>query len=103
MKLSIIIPCFNEVKTIEKIIDKIIGLNDLNKEIIVIDDYSTDGTRKILQEKLINEVDKLILNERIKAQKEYNITSTPTIYINDKKYKGEHKYKPFKKTIEKLL
>ena len=44
-----------------------------------------------------------ILNERIEAQKKYKIQSTPTIFINEKKYKGEHKYKPFKKTIEKLL
>ena len=44
-----------------------------------------------------------ILNQRIEAQKKYKIQSTPTIFINEKKYKGEHKYKPFKKTIEKLL
>ena len=44
-----------------------------------------------------------ILNERIEAQKKYEIQSTPTIFINEKKYKGEHKYKPFKKKIEKLL
>ncbi len=44
-----------------------------------------------------------ILNERIEAQKKYKIQSTPTIYINEKIYKGEHKYKPFKKSIEKLL
>ena len=44
-----------------------------------------------------------ILNERIEAQKNYKIDSTPTIYINEKKYKGEHKYKKFRKTIEKLL
>ena len=44
-----------------------------------------------------------ILNQRIEAQKKYEIQSTPTIFINEKKYKGEHKYKPFKKTIEKLL
>ena len=44
-----------------------------------------------------------ILNERIEAQKKYKIQSTPTIYINDKKYKGEHEYKPFKKIIEKFL
>ena len=44
-----------------------------------------------------------ILNERIEAQKKYEIQSTPTIYINEKIYKGEHKYKPFKKKIEKLL
>ena len=44
-----------------------------------------------------------ILNERIEAQKKYKIQSTPTIYINEKKYKGEHEYKLFKKAIEKFL
>ena len=45
----------------------------------------------------------LILKERIEAQKEYNITSTPTIYINDKKYEDKHEFKSFKKQIDKLL
>ena len=44
-----------------------------------------------------------ILNERINAQKKYKIQSTPTIYINNKKYEGEHEYKSFKKKIEKIL
>ena len=44
-----------------------------------------------------------ILNERIEAQKKYKIESTPTIYINKKQYKDQHKYKQFKKAIEKLL
>ena len=44
-----------------------------------------------------------ILNERIEAQKKFKIQSTPTIYINKKKYDGEYKYKQFKKAIEKLL
>ena len=44
-----------------------------------------------------------ILNERIEAQKKYKIQSTPTIFINEKKYEGEHQYKLFKKTIEKIL
>ena len=44
-----------------------------------------------------------ILNERIEAQKKYKIQSTPTIYINKKKYQDEHEYKQFKKAIEKLL
>ena len=44
-----------------------------------------------------------ILNERIEAQKEYKIQSTPTIYINKKEYKGKHEYKSFKGAIEKLL
>ena len=45
----------------------------------------------------------LILNERIQAQKEYNIKSTPTIYINDKKYEDKHEFKSFKKQLDKLL
>ena len=44
-----------------------------------------------------------ILNERIEAQKKYNIQSTPTILVNEKIYKGDHSYKPFKKIIEKIL
>ena len=44
-----------------------------------------------------------ILNERIEAQKKYKIQSTPTIFINEKKYKDVHEYKKFKKAIEKIL
>ena len=44
-----------------------------------------------------------ILNERINAQKNYKISSTPTIYINKKKYKGDHEYKFFKKELDKLV
>ena len=44
-----------------------------------------------------------ILNQRIDAQKNYKIDSTPTILINGKKYTGKIDYKEFKKTIEKNL
>lgn len=44
-----------------------------------------------------------ILNERIEAQKNYKVKSTPTIYLNQKKYEGKRDYKSFKKAIEKLL
>tara|TARA_B100001057_G_scaffold483219_1_gene559662 strand:- start:1752 stop:2342 length:591 start_codon:yes stop_codon:yes gene_type:complete len=44
-----------------------------------------------------------ILNERISAQKEYKIESTPTIIVNEKKYLGKINYKDFKKVIEKNL
>ena len=64
MKLTIIIPCFNEVNTIKKIIDKIIEVNNYEKEIIVIDDFSTDGSRQILSEIEKVNISKLILNER---------------------------------------
>jgi len=44
-----------------------------------------------------------ILNERIEAQKKYKISSTPTIYINNKKYEGKHNFKSFKKALERIL
>ncbi len=56
MKISILIPCFNEAKFIEQCIDNIHKYSNVTneKEIIVVDDCSTDGTRKII-EKLYNE------------------------------------------------
>ena len=44
-----------------------------------------------------------ILNERIEAQKNYKVSSTPTIYVNEKKYEGKRDYKSFKKKIDQLL
>ena len=44
-----------------------------------------------------------ILNQRIDAQKKYEIESTPTILINEKKYKGKVEYSEFKKVLEKNL
>ncbi len=48
-QLSVIIPVYNEVKTIREILAKINSVG-IDKEIIVVDNYSTDGTRDILQE-----------------------------------------------------
>ena len=64
MIISIIIPCYNEVSTIEVIIDQILSIKDYEKEIIVIDDFSTDGTREIIKEKLSNKINEIILNEK---------------------------------------
>ena len=50
-----------------------------------------------------NDVQDEILNERIEAQKKYKIESTPTIFVNEKKYSGKVDYKKFKKIIEKNL
>ena len=63
MKLSVIIPCFNEINTIEQIISKVQNFNDLEKEIIVIDDCSNDGTKEILNSEISNSIDKLITND----------------------------------------
>jgi len=63
MKTSILIPCYNEEKTIEKIINKILDLKDLNLEIIIVDDNSTDSSRSIINTKLKDKIHKLILND----------------------------------------
>lgn len=49
MKLSVIVPCFNEVNTLRDLLVAVknCGIEDL--EIIVVDDYSTDGTRDVLK------------------------------------------------------
>ena len=51
MKLSIIIPVFNEKKTLKEIVRRVlaVGLPGVKKEIIIIDDRSTDGTGKTLE------------------------------------------------------
>ena len=59
-----------------------------------------DEMNKCLADKGLEEK---ILNERIEATKNYEVSSTPTIYINEKKYKGSRDYKSFKKVIDKLL
>lgn len=50
-KLSIVIPCYNEKATIEKILDEVmnVDLGTTKKEIIIVDDGSKDGTREILK------------------------------------------------------
>ena len=64
MKISVIIPCFNEHKTINTILDKLKNLSNFNKEIIIVDDFSNDGTKEILQ-KIENSGEiKKIFNEK---------------------------------------
>ena len=49
MKLSIVIPCFNEKATILELIDAVRSAPIQDKQIIIVDDGSTDGTREILK------------------------------------------------------
>jgi len=50
-KLSIVIPCYNEKATIEQIIDEVMAVNlgTTQKEIVIVDDCSKDGTRDVLK------------------------------------------------------
>ncbi|MBI5476765.1 MAG: glycosyltransferase family 2 protein [Ignavibacteriales bacterium] len=49
MKLSVIIPVYNEERSLKQLLDKVLNVK-LEKEIIIIDDYSTDNSRKIIEE-----------------------------------------------------
>jgi glycosyltransferase involved in cell wall biosynthesis len=50
MKLSIVIPCFNEEKSLRAIVEKVLKFKDLEKEILIIDDCSTDSSKLIIDE-----------------------------------------------------
>jgi glycosyltransferase involved in cell wall biosynthesis len=82
MKISIIIPCFNEEKTISLIINKILNSYTGEKEIIVIDDFSNDKTRDILKIDLKSKIDKLILNTK-NCGKGYSIREGIKIAVGD--------------------
>ena len=64
MKLSVIIPCYNEKETIVDIVNSVLESSYKNKEIIIVDDYSTDGTREILKEKIEHKVFKVIYKNK---------------------------------------
>jgi glycosyltransferase involved in cell wall biosynthesis len=64
MKLSIIIPVYNEIKTLEEILKRIKNQTHIDKEIILIDDFSTDGSRELIKNKLKSKVQKIIFNEK---------------------------------------
>ena len=63
MKLSVVIPCYNEVGTIDRIIAAVRASPHPDKEIIVVDDGSSDGSRDRLKGELRGQVDQLILHE----------------------------------------
>jgi glycosyltransferase involved in cell wall biosynthesis len=60
VQLSVIIPCYNEKETIASVLDAVRKAMPDGGEIIVIDDYSTDGTRELLQGQLSGKYDHLV-------------------------------------------
>ena len=67
MQVSVIIPCFNEKNTITKIIEKVENASVFLKEIIIVDDFSTDGTREIL-ERVNNPIIKIYFHPKNKGK-----------------------------------
>jgi glycosyltransferase involved in cell wall biosynthesis len=64
MKLSVVIPCFNEAKTIGELLEAVRNSGYPELEIIVVDDFSKDGTRELLTDKLESKFDTLILHDK---------------------------------------
>ncbi|MBE0410251.1 MAG: glycosyltransferase family 2 protein [Anaerolineales bacterium] len=65
MKISIVMPCYNELNTIKTIIDKVLAVElDQEKELIIVDDGSQDGTREFLSTLNGNSNIKLVLHPR---------------------------------------
>ncbi len=63
MKLSIVIPCYNEADTIETLLKAVNGCPYQDREIILVDDCSTDGTREKLREGLEKQVTKAFYHD----------------------------------------
>ncbi|MDP3791493.1 MAG: glycosyltransferase family 2 protein [Candidatus Omnitrophota bacterium] len=61
--LSVVMPVYNEKNTVLKIVDKVLKLN-IVKEIIVVDDYSTDGTRELLKSAKLDSRVKLLFHDK---------------------------------------
>jgi len=86
--ISIIIPVFNEEQTIKDILIKINKINNLNKEIIIIDDYSTDLTREIISNECNNLYSKIIYLDKnygkgYALRKGFEIATGEIIIIQD--------------------
>jgi len=62
--LSIVIPCFNEKDSISEIIDRVNNASIANKEIILIDDNSNDGTKEIIKREIEQKVTKVIYHDK---------------------------------------
>jgi glycosyltransferase involved in cell wall biosynthesis len=63
MKVSVVIPCYNEKPTIEKIVEAVRSAAISSREIIIVDDFSQDGTRAVLEEKVSQMVDRIIYHQ----------------------------------------
>jgi len=64
MKISVVIPVFNERGTIEQVVNAVRAAPIGNIEIIVVDDASTDGTQAVLKEKISSMADQIIYQPR---------------------------------------
>jgi len=64
MNLSVIIPCYNELNSIEQVVQSVIDVIGTDGEIIIVDDYSTDGTRALLEQNIDGKLARVIYQDK---------------------------------------
>jgi protein-disulfide isomerase len=75
-------------------------INNLLKKIMKKTSVKTEKLENCLND---DKIENKVLNDRINGQKKYSISSTPTIIINEKKYKGNNSFKDIEKIIKKNI
>ena len=108
--LSIIIPCFNEKKTILRLINQIKKLKKIKKQIILVDDGSKDGTKELIKKNLTKKIDKIIFHKKNRGKGAAIISSLKFIKGNlviiqdaDLEYNPRDYYKLLKPFFNKKI
>ena len=90
MKISVVIPCYNEETTIQEILKLVqIALNDKEYEIILVDDASTDNTSQIIKDLSLNEDTIVVISHELNLGKGaalrsgFNACSGDVVIIQD--------------------
>jgi glycosyltransferase involved in cell wall biosynthesis len=108
MFISVIIPCFNEVSTLDTIINRVLSQRKIIREIILVDDGSKDGTKSLIQNKIKKKIDIVIYHKENKGkgaaiQSGIKKARGPIILIQDAdlEYNPKDYYKLIKPILEK--